>query len=61
MNKTKFDMFLYLKLAGGFEQKSSRLVEAHVRIVLFNIYLDFFKYKKKSTLFMYITILWYIT
>ena len=32
INKTIFDMFLYLKLAGGFEQKSSRLIEAHVRI-----------------------------
>ena len=48
MNKKKFDMFLYLKLAGGFEQKSSRLIEAHVRIVLFNIYLDFLNIRKRA-------------
>ena len=31
-------MFLYLKIAGGFKQKSSRPIEAHVRIVSYNIF-----------------------
>ena len=59
-------MFLYLKIAGGFEQKSSRLIEAHVHKVYCNIKFQFFELFKRHTgkrskLCMYITILWYIT
>ena len=39
-------MFLYLKIAGGFEQKSSRLIEAHVHKVYCNIKYDFFNFLK---------------
>ena len=49
-------MFLYLKIAGGFKQKSSRPIEAHVRIVSYNI---FFLRRKKSKICMYITVLYF--